>query len=258
MKTSIINILLTTILLLSSQFTSAQAPGFLGKKTSIYYTYSAATPGVLGKAVPYNYSTKKPKSAANYIQGYHQATLEYAVSRNRSLNVHYFMYQGGYGSELAYSQDVEFHQDPLFSQNYKARSIGISTKKYYVSLNGYRTDDGGIAPIGRYIEPKFFVTFVTDEKRTDDGTVTFSKQRMHYGGSITWGRHTIIGKNIILNVGMEIGYVHHNNDDKEDNAYQDNFALASNNVLRVALSSYEDIVKHHIFAFHIGIGYPLF
>lgn len=258
MRKIILSIIGITILLISSQFVLAQAPGFMGKKTAIYYSY-AASPSIVGLVIPYNYSKKKEKGIANYIRGYHQATFEYSVARNLSLNAHYFMSRGGYGSRDYNGIELSEHQNPVFSRNYKSRSIGISLKKYRVRLNGYRTDDGGIAPIGRYFEPKFFVTFVTDEnRRTDDDTVISSKQKMHYGGSITWGRHVIIGKNIILNFGMEMGYVHPNRDTNNPSDYYESFGTATADVLDIGRSPYEQIVKHHLLAFHVGIGYPLF
>lgn len=249
MRKSIIKAIGILALLISSQFLFAQAPGFLGKRASIHYNYSAS-PSIFGYAIPYNYSEKNEKGIANYIRGYHQATFEYAISRNRSLNLHYFIHRGGYGTD---TESLAISQDSLISRNYRSRSIAISTKKYRVRLNGNRVDNAGIAPLGVYFEPKFFVTFLTDEhKRSDDNTIVSEKKRMYYGGSITFGRHLVFDK-IILNFGMEIGYIHQ---DKRDVEEYNDFTLAI--LPEIAVSSYAEIARHHTIGFHVGIGYPLF
>lgn len=247
MKKSIIVAVCIVALLISSQFLFAQAPGFLGKRASIHYTYSAS-PSILGNAIPYNYSEKKEKGIANYMRGYHQATFEYAISRNRSLNLHYFIHRGGYGMS---TESLAANRDSL-SRNYRAQSIAISTKKYRVRLNGNRIDNAGIAPLGVYFEPKLFVTFLKDQQKRTDNTIIAQKSRMYYGGSITFGRHLVFDK-VILNFGMELGYIHQNKEDAEEYA---DFTLAIDP--EIPLSSYGETARHHTIGFHVGIGYPLF
>lgn len=243
MKISILSSIVA--LLISSQFVFAQAPGYLGKRTIIYYDYSAS-PAVTGNAIPYDYSKKSEKGIGNVVRGYHQATLEYAVSRNRSLNVSYFIHRGGYGTT---TESLAANQESTFSRNYRSQSIALSTKKYKVKLDGYRTDEGGIAPIGRYFEPKIFVTFATDEdRRTDDNTVITSEQKMYYGASITWGRHVIIGK-VILNFGMEMGFIR---------PFQGEETFLEAIVPEIPITAFREIARHHAVGFHVGIGYPLF
>lgn len=247
MKKSIIKAVGIVALLISSQFLFAQAPGFLGKRASIYYNYSAS-PGILGNAIPYNYSKKKQKGIVNYIRGYHQATFEYAISRNRSLNLHYFIHRGGYGKS---TENLTENRDSI-SRNYRTQSIAISTKKYRVRLNGNRVDNSGIAPLGIYLESKFFITFLNDEQKRTNNTIISEKKRMYYGGSLTFGRHLVFDK-VILNFGMELGYIHQDKRDKEE--YWD-FTIAIEP--EIPISSYGEIARHHLLGFHVGIGYPLF
>jgi len=239
------------ILLISSQFVFAQAPGFMGKRASIYYNYSSS-PSLDGHAIPYNYSKKNVKGIVNYIRGYHQATFEYALSRRLSVNAHYFRHRGGYGGIDEY--ELAPNQDPNKSRNYKSQALGISLKRYRIRYRGYGPDDGAIAPIGRYIEPKVFVSFVKDEERqTSDNSVLSSNRKMYYGGSIKFGRHLLITNKIILDFGMEFGYT------LTPEEYQELYSQYTDVVVSgIALNSYSEVARHHFVGFHVGIGYPLF
>jgi len=133
MKISIIKSVCIAVLFISSQLAYAQAPGLMGKRTIIYYSHSVS-PSPFGYIIPYNYSEKSELGIRNYIRGYHQVTLEYATSRNRSWNVHYLTHRGGYGINY---ESVQANYDNASNRNYISQSIAISTKKYRVRLNGY-------------------------------------------------------------------------------------------------------------------------
>jgi len=87
-----------------------------------------------------------------------------------------------------------------------------------------------------------------EEESPESDPIEFGDTKMRYGGSLTWGRHFLIGK-IILNFGLEFGYVHREK-------YDEYHSVAV--FPGIANSSYEEIVRHHSLGFHMGIGYPLF
>ncbi len=254
MKISIIHIIIIIITIsLSGQIAHAQAPGLLGKRTIVYYDYTIS-PSYLGYSTPYNYSTKGKRGIGGYIRGTHKASLEYTLSRKHSLNLHYSLHRGGYGADNSFENNL----NPALSHNYRSSSIGLSLKRYRVKLQGRTRDNGAIAPIGRYLEPKIFAIFLTEEDRlTADNSIAYSDKKIYYGGSVTWGRRFLIGK-VILNFGLEISYIHPQDDEVsfwDVSSPETTIAVYTPDV---PTTSYAEMVLHHSVNFHIGIGYPLF
>lgn len=239
---------------------SAQNPGFLGKKLSVFYDY-VVTPG-FGRAIPYNASEQsKPnkKSIRNFVRYRHEIDLEYAITRKWGVGVDYFYHRGGYGPVDEDISNQTNYYNQYFSRNIKRHGFGIFARKYRVNLSGYNSDEGGMAPLGYYWEPKIFMSMDKYQIKANsdyfDGhdVIFASKSFTRLGASFKMGRHLLLFDRVLVDFGLEFGYVFPVDFDKMSDLSVIDVAL-----LESTIHPYEQILAHHLFGFHIGIGYVLF
>ncbi len=224
---------------------NAQTPGFMGKKVIAYTSFSTNSPGLSfllnNPFTPYN-ATSKEKVGRAFLPTY-KLGMEYVVSRKNAIGVDYFFQRGGFKADT----DYDFFQEDLpYNRNFFRNSIGIFLKSYRVQLNGRRSDMGSLAPIGRYVKYKLFVSREhlvisgTDEYFSNTDKVLGERNFHHAGISISAGRNFVIFNNILFDFGAEFGFVMYN----------------SNKDLQRDL--YQQLLSYHLFNFHVGIGVPLF
>ncbi len=255
-------------LLLCVNGLSAQVPGLVGKRLALNYDL-VLTPS-FGQAIPYNSAEKKERSFLNNnIRYRHEAELEFAVSRKLSFGAYYLYHRGGYGArdiEYGFSNVSQFGDDPEsynanFSRNFIRHGVGLSMKKYIVSLLGYSTDDGAFAPLGSYWGPKVFMSFDRYQVKANSDTyggknlIFRNEQLTHYGAGIKTGRHVLLFDRLMMDIGFEMGFILLNNEiDQAGNG---------SNLTMFFLDSpmehpFDHISINHFFGIHLGLSYVLF
>ncbi len=233
---------------------SAQAPGVVGNRWSIFYDF-AFTP-TFGHTIPYDYSNKKEKSLLNQFMFNQNVELEFALNRKMGIGVDYFHQKGGYANKSNYNDSK---QEPYFSRNFSRHGIGIFYRLYRVNLNGYRSDEGALAPIGYYWEPRVFMSKDKYQIKGNpdyfDGydIVVSTRNVTHFGVSIKLGRHLLLVDKLMMDFGVEFGYVLPAQFDKRDAA-----GIIDTITFEDLNHPYNQMALHHLVSFHIGFGYAIF
>jgi hypothetical protein len=240
----------------------AQNPGLGGKKFSIYYDF-VFTPS-FGNAIPYDASEKlssNKKSFWNFIRYRHEVDLEYAISRKWGIGLDYFYHKGGYGGvdRAGNFNNGNETYNPFYSRNFQRHGFGVFVRKYRVKLSGYRSDEGALAPLGYYWEPRIFVSLDKYQIKANadyfDGNdlIYTNQQAIRLGASFKVGRHILLFDRLMIDVGLEFGLVSPTKFDRIGRADMIDILL-----LESTKHPYEQILVHHMFGFHIGVGYVLF
>ena len=244
-----IYILLFSLLIVGQSY--GQAPGLTGKRYSIFYQNVMAG-NTLGTA--FNQAERTPISnpgtyitlgedPSQVMNMQHLIQLDYATGRARSFGVALGYFRNGYGV-------FEENGFELLSKNFVARSLSLHWKRFNVNR-------GGIAPLGVYREYSFYWYNISDywsENSEYFSTPTRINEQTYNltTFAVNWGRQTIIAKEYLFNMGVEMGMVIPlRTGENFGTTYGDFFSLEANSVAqRMALFQF--------FRLKIGVGLAAF
>lgn len=245
---------------------NAQNPGYLGKHVSLQYGY------YISNAISNpNYNGNKGLLAFN---NQHNLGLEITVSKKLSLGI-----RGGYGrTGFDYNAKIEisnynyyddyynyyYYYDCKFALNQKGKinfySIGIYPKIFL---------RGNISPLGAYIKPEFYMTFMDVNPNDPDLLPIFNNDNYMdfkadfppsptYGAfamSIELGVNKIYFNRFFLDFGVKLSLTTlRYNDEAASNTI--NYTIPEANYLKIA--SQDRIFFHNLLGIKAGTGILLF
>lgn len=198
---------------------SAQVPGYLGKRGFVEYdiafVFDSWGPTINGK----DYSMFPELLSLNFK---HKLTLNYVISRKRSIGVTIENFKAGYKS-------ISIDDDYI---NLKGSSVGVEINNYYLSR-------GGLAPYGAFFLTSIkYITTKLDHPSLEDYNI--SNWYLGYG----LGVRKVIFNRFVLNAKGKLGFLF----GKQE--YTD--------TSRITDGMYERIRRHFIFENSLGIGILLF
>ncbi|HEY0742570.1 MAG TPA: hypothetical protein VGD40_13940 [Chryseosolibacter sp.] len=185
----------------------AQVPGYMGKRLSIFLEGNPtpalfvqnsnnaviADPGGDGAN-----AAKVNRFAFNFRP---QASIEYLVHRDVSLGVSYSRIS--IGTARAYTVDPTHEEQHVFSLNHdvvKGQAAGLHLKIFQFKKSA------SLAPIGFYQGFSVYVTQTNTYDTKKSKAKQFKNDFLYPVAAFTFGRQSMIAKNLLLKTGAEFGW----------------------------------------------------
>jgi hypothetical protein len=241
---------LVFIFLCFSATLSAQVPGFMGKRFTIFLEANP-TPAVFVQNAN-NTVTVSPggdartedvnRFAFNFRP---QATVEYLVHRDISIGLSY--------SRLSVGTIRGFKRDPDFSTEFTINQDVIKGQAAGLHIKLYQFDNSAsVAPIGFY---QIFSGYLTQSNTYDtksSKTKQFKNDFVYPVATFAFGRQSMIAKNLIFKTSVELGWSFvPSNFYQETEQDWDDQEFSGYNV-------HQSLFAYYVFSINVALGYTLF
>lgn len=231
---------------------SAQVPGFMGKRFTLFLEGNP-TPAFFvqnqNNQLVYNFAGEARTDDVNHFAFTlrPQATIEYLIHRDVSIGLSYSRI--GIGTVRGYlppNADSESTNYLINKDVVRGQSIGLHLKFYGFDRSA------SIAPIGFYQTFSIYLTQTNTYDTKKSKVKQFRDDFIYPVASIGIGRQTMIFKNLLLKTGIEIGCAlvpsNFAQDTREDWNIQQ---YAGYNV-------HQSLFGYYVFSFNVALGYTLF
>ena len=238
------------ILVLFPFCVSAQAPGYMGKRFSIFLEVNP-TPALFVQnannevIVSPGGDDARTSDVNRFAFTFRpQVTLEYLLGRDVSLGFSFSKISIGTTSAYQLNED---NPNYLTNQDVvRGQSIGMHLKLYQFSRSA------SIPPIGFYQTFSAYLTQTNTYDTKKSKTRQFKNDFVYPVATIGFGRQTMVAKNLLLKTGIEVGWafvpINFISESVEDWTIQE---YAGYNV-------HQSLVGHYIFSLNVALGYTLF
>lgn len=246
----------TLVLLINVFAATAQVPGFMGKRFTIFADANP-TPAFLvmnmNNAVIVDLSdgdgTRQRKVNRFAFNVRPQITLEYLIHRSVSLGISYGMPIVGttrayYTSPTAEADGLDYKTDEM--DVVRGQAFGLHLKLY--DFKG----SASVPPIGYYRTINVFFTRTNTYDTKTSKAKQFRDDFIYPAVSFGIGRQNMLTKNLLLKTGVEFGwaFVPMNHLEEVDGSW---------NVQEYSgYSAHQSLFGYYLFNINIGLGYVLF
>lgn len=241
--------LLFTFLFFSAAV-SAQVPGFMGRRLSIFLEANP-TPAVFVQnsnnrvVINPGGDDARADDVSRFAFNFRpQATVEYLVHRDISIGLSYSRISMGTIRGYQNDQlDTDFSVD---QDVVKGQAVGVHVKMYQFK------NSASIAPIGFYKTLSVYVTQTNTYDTRNSAVKQFKNEFIYPVATLGLGRQSMIARNLILKTGVEVGWAFvPTNFFQETEDDWDAQEYAGYNV-------HQSLFGYYVFSINVAIGYTLF
>lgn len=231
---------------------SAQVPGFMGKRFTLFLEGNP-TPAFFvqnqNNQLVYNFAGGARTNDVNrFAFNFRpQITAEYLVSRDVSMGISYSRI--AVGTTRGY---LDQYQDPG-STNYNVDQDVVRGQAAGLHLKFYGFDrSASIAPIGFYQTFSVYVTQTNTYDNKKSKVKQFKNDFIYPSATISMGRQSMIAKGLLLKTGVELGWafvpINFLTETQDDWTMQE---YAGYNL-------HQSLAGYYLFSLNVALGYTLF